>query len=239
MKCLICFVVNVYDLDELDVASLEPAPQPTKPPSGNKKGKGKKSSSGSSFKAKTSSNDMFSSFGLQSVEDLMGPTMEDEISEAPEVSEVIRTEPEIESDIDPPSRPTTPLRSILSPSPRPLTPRSSRSRVRLSLTDVREIRSPSPEIIYTGRTRTGSIAYSEDFEDDESIHTIHTQEESDSDRTLSPRYNRKNSYDDYYSDDFTSVASGSSSPRRRVISRLSSRDSTYSTFSDTFSERSR
>src|SRR6218665_578524 len=127
---------------------------------------------------KEQSNDVLSQFGLQSVDDLLGVTKDDH--DEP-ISEVL-----YENDFD--FVPSTsrggispmPLRSILSPTPRSMTPRSSRSRVRLmdELTEIRS-RSPSPETpksasraSYLTRSETVRTVTDSESEVERTIHTI-------------------------------------------------------------------
>lgn len=147
----------------------------------------------------------FASLGLATVDDLLG--RKDEESDA-DVSEAITDGPqtsEIRTDYEPHTarslRSTTPLRSILSPSPRP-TPRLSGSRVRLSLDNVEEVpyrpQSISPEIISTARrSRSPSVVQTES--ETEIPETIDTEQSSE---------------DDYYTDH--SITSGRSSPERSL-----------------------
>ena len=194
----------------------------------NKKKQKDKKSHGS--KAPAASNSFFSSFGLQSVDDLFGGA-DEQLSRGSDVSsEVVEEVYE--------HRSPTPLRSILSPTPRSYTPR----RVRLSLSEVLEVRSPSPEPVSTARAVTSRI-YTEDFEVEEyySESAASIGSETESVRTLtgsgrsSPSRSRRSSLsrqrsDDYYSDDFTETSATS----RRGYAHSSS--STRSDSSDTYSE---
>ena len=112
---------------------------------------------------KTSS--FFSSMGLRSLDELFSVEDDDKASDVSEVSSTVQPS-EPHHDFHAVSRSPSPLRSILSGSSRPVTPKSSR--VRLSLNDeITEIRSrsPSPEVVSTAR---GSAAYTQDF-DTESV----------------------------------------------------------------------
>lgn len=216
------------------------------------KGKAKKSSTQSK---KAVEDDIFGSLGLHTVDELLlplGDLSDQEISEASEMGGVtseIKTEADdyqYESDFDPASRSTrspTPLRSILSPTPR-ATPRSARSRVRYSLQEVTEIRSrsPSPEVISTARGSYShaSIVYTEDFDDysasEIATATVKTEYESDSDssggyrRSQRSHRSRKDSYD--YSDDFTSATE--MTPRHHQYSRSSSHESDVVSYTESF-----
>ena len=115
---------------------------------------------------KTSS--FFSSMGLHTVDELFGVD-EDKVSDVSEVSSSVQPseQPTYDYHAALASRSPSPLRSILSGSSRPITPKSSRSHVRLSLNDeITEIRSrsPSPEAISTARPSHASTVYTEDFE---------------------------------------------------------------------------
>lgn len=255
------FPVNVMDLDALEPA--KPQSSPTKPLTSHRqpeKSKPKPSERKTKQeKAKPSesaaADEYFSNLGLQTVDDLLGRQDSEEDSAASEImtaaqNSEIRTEPEseqYESDFEPNTarsvRSTTPLRSILSPSPRP-TPRLSRSRVRLSLDNVEEVpyrsRSPSLEVISTARrSSSASIVYSDDFsetdiptsmvktepvseEDYNSDYTITTSGRSSPER-YTPPMRRRSEYSDY-SDDFTSATEGGGTPRsvRRYSRNLSS-----------------
>ena len=242
------------DLDALELAIAVPEPEPVRPSKLSKKSKDKQDKKLSKENKKRRekkpklTDDLFSSLGLHTVDELLAGGDVNDLEPVSEQYSEVHTEGD--SEYEPTSR-SVPLRSILSPSPRPPTPRSSRSRVRLSLTDLREerSRSASPEAITSSRART----YSEDF-DDESIHSevirtdtirselmrtesIHTIEGSDtedySERTLSPSPRssasfRRQKSEDYYSDDFTS-GTDTLSPRRK----WSSMGSLYSTYTDT------
>ena len=105
-------------------------------PRGEKKGKTTDKAKDKKTKKKESKPDLFSELGLYTVDDLLGNE-----SDVSDTKEQMGTEP-IETDYENnTARSGPPLRSILSPSPRPPgTPKSSRSHVRLSLGDLEEIR---------------------------------------------------------------------------------------------------
>ena len=143
------FPVNVMGLDELEPAvplaestAYVPTKTPEKSkkakvnPTGKKKGKTANKAKDKKTKKKESKPDLFSELGLYTVDDLIGNE-----SDVSDTEERMGTEP-IETDYENnTARSGPPLRSILSPSPRPPgTPKSSRSRVRLSLGDLEEIR---------------------------------------------------------------------------------------------------
>ena len=190
----------------------------------------------------------FASFGLHSVDELLG--LDDEVSA---VSEVVSQVEQVPSHQSP-----TPLRSILSPTPRSQTPR----RVRLTLSDVHEVRSrsPSPEPISTARAINSEI-YTDDFTEiytegkrsqtPMSVHSSDSEESiktmTESDRSSPARFRRsslsRQKSEDHYSDDFTETHSYSR--RRRTYSgRSSSHDSApysedYTSYSETGTDRSK
>ena len=92
---------------------------------------------------KESKPDLFSEMGIFSVDDLLGNVddLKGNDSDNSDIKEQIGTEPTETDYENNTAKSAQPLRSILSPSPRPPgTPKSSRSRVRLSLGDLEEIR---------------------------------------------------------------------------------------------------
>ncbi len=185
----VLFAVNVMDLDDLRLeASPQPIPISHKSKKKQKK-KGKKEKEKKEKKSKKKSNDFFSGLGLQSVDDLLGGSDVEVVSEVSEVLEEGRDFGVSISDIHNEDEIITPLRSILSPTPRSLaTPRSARGRVRLSLGDVTEIRSrsPSPDPISTARVDT--VAYSEDFDDEtEAVKTVYSEDEDSTTESVSER----------------------------------------------------
>ncbi len=135
------------DLDELESPSPV-VPSTAKIREDEKKEAKKKKKTEKTDKTKTTKKkdkkndtpDIFSEMGLYTVDDLLGniddlKEVESDASEVKEQSETIATEYETGA-----AKSGQPLRSILSPSPKPGTPKSSRSRVRLSLGDLEEIR---------------------------------------------------------------------------------------------------
>lgn len=158
-------------------------------------------------------------------------------------------------------RSPSPLRGILSPSPKPeKTPRSGRTpRVRYSLEEVTEVRSrsPSPELVSSAPvSRVASMVYSEGFEED-SESVVQTEDPSETEGSViserigeisrnvsgSRRHfstSRSRSDSEYYSDDFMSATESRWASKRKenaLSSRsMESMDSEYSMYSDTFSE---
>ncbi len=135
--------VNVMGLDDLEPALPLPAsPEPAKKASAKKKPEKEKSKPATkdSKKKRDSRPEIFNELGLFSVDDLLGD-VGDLAANDSDVSEV-RDADGVETDLESwTARSGQPLRSILSSSPKPPgTPKSSRSRVRLSLGDLEEIR---------------------------------------------------------------------------------------------------
>ena len=247
----------MLDLDALEPVELSP---PDHKPASKSKEKTKsskskdfkKKESKSSGKSKTAANkqksgsiesdNVFAEMGLYTVDDLLGRQSD---------SDHIGTD--IEEDVSFGDRSPSPLRSILSPSPKlERTPRSSRTRVHYSLDDLTDARSPSPEIISTARlSKSASVVYTDDFHPDASLRSdIHTGDVSEIDSVSEhlghsqsshtrTRTNRR-SESEYYSDDFISATESRWSAKRReyALSHSESVDSEYSVYSDTFSEMS-
>lgn len=185
--------------------------------------------------------DVLSQFGLQSVDDLLGMTKDDYVEPLP-ISEVL-----YESDFD--FVPSTsrgispmPLRSILSPTPRSMTPRSSRSRVRLmdELTEIRS-RSPSPETPKSA-SRASGVTRSE---------TVRTVTDSESEvertiRTIDESHTKGNTSDGSDTEETSTVKTLSDGDSVSSFDRMSAtrrsrrriqRRSSYSRRSSTASER--
>ena len=229
----IYFPVNVMDLD-LDTYLTTSKPKEEKKQPSQKKKPSKKTEVKKS--KKKNDNDIFSAMGLQTIDDLGVTDSGDDVE-----IKMAESEREYESDFDPVTysegRTPSPLRSILSPTPRS-TPRSGRGRGRVhySLEEVTEVRSrsPSPEVISTARGSITSIVYTEDFDDDDSASEIVTAsrgsvDDSQTDTSYHhPR--RRRHYSNEYSDDFTSA----SESRGRHYSRSSSVDSETGSYTESF-----
>ena len=263
IKIVVCYAVNVFDVDALgavDIASSFEADQiQLKPPSPSHSSKSPRQSSSKSrtsskseTKSKSSSSkkkskqlkkqaalkqepsdeDFFANLGLQTVDDLLGGNVRS-LDDGSEIAS------DIEEQDSRDDRSPSPLRSILSPSPKPdKTPRSSRSRVHYSLEEITEVRSrsPSPEVIDTAR----QSSYADDFEQDsvrsESIRTEQPTSDVDSisERLLSGKASTRRRL---YSDDFRSSTESKWSSTRRDLRRSESIESNYSdTFSDDVSD---
>ncbi|ELU06445.1 hypothetical protein CAPTEDRAFT_215105 [Capitella teleta] len=186
--------------------------------------------------------DFFNELNLATVDDLLGRKMESDGDDLSEVLTAGHHSSETRDHTARSVRSTTPLRSILSPSPRP-TPRLSGSRVRLSLDNVEEVsyrpRSSSPEMISTARR-----SYSqENLSESDVADTINTEESSEddyySDYTITsgrssperqPSTKWKNESE--YSEDFTNYSQGTSRSIRRYSRNLSTTDTDH--YSDDF-----
>ena len=142
------FAVNVMGLEELEPAlplaesttyvsteTPEKVKKTKEKPREDKKGKTTGKTKDKKTKKKESKPDLFTEMGLYTVDDLLGNESDVSDNEEEMGTEAIETDYENTT-----ARSGPPLRSILSPSPRPPgTPKSSRSRVRLSLGDLEEI----------------------------------------------------------------------------------------------------
>lgn len=283
--CFPIISVNVLDLEDLDEPEFSPreAKNTSTPKPGSKKTLTSKQQPNSSSKINSAKNqgekekkikdkkhpsvetedndnDLFAKMGLQTVEDLL-------IDNKIEFTDTdIGTDIEREDDDDEDypynniRRTPSPLRSILSPSPKPeKTPRSGRTpRVRYSLDEVTEIRSrsPSPEVISTASpSKTASVIHTGDEYDDDFESVIKTDDPSEteesviSERLTTARksfrrnWSSRSESEFNYSDDFMSATESRWASKRREYS-LSQRsvdtaDSEYSgVYSDTFSEMS-
>lgn len=240
--------VNVRDIESLEDASKSLNDQKSSMSSEKKTTKTSKMTKGQEYDKKPqshktrkdASDDILHQFGLQSIDDLQGIGKDNDEMEPLQISEILY---ESDFDVAPLSSrgiSPMPLRSILSPTPRSMTPRSSRSRVRLmdELTEIRS-RSPTPETPESASPRRSYGVRTESVHtdtDSEIERTIKTLEES-SGKGNSSSDTEENSTIKTLSDASTASSFDRMSATRKSHRRIQRRPSTSSRRSSTASER--